>query len=469
MAGGDAPLRPWILSYEISDAAWEPFPWCLVSLHGRDGGEFAKREGGSRGALEVLDGAYLVVRAHRRVHWPVWRSEWLEAPPGGTRHLVVRMPELRTVSGTALEQDGETPVSGAHVSASWAAADGSWTPPDAWASATTDAAGRFVVEGLPPGRVRVEVGARSFTQGSPAGIDAEAGDEDLRIVLGPQGAVALLVTDEATGLAPRTKHLRIDLVTKDGEQVWKHWTRTTLGEPRAAEWTAWHPVSPGASARFRVRAVGYEPSPELQVVVPPTGGRHLLRVPLRPAPEQVARLRVRVHLPDVEPPARILVRRDVGSNRTTTAEALIDGTFVLDLLPGAHRLDVGRAAKPESNYAYSFLVPVELRLDLAPGETRDVEVTLEMGGWVVFRDLPSPSYDVYRLTSGARVLELSPGFELSAEEGKMVSVLGPVPAGTWTLEGIEGGIGRRTQLSVEPGQVTRLDPATFEAFTVEER
>jgi hypothetical protein len=382
----------------------------------------------------------------------------------------VRIPAPLGVSGRVFEQDGVTPLFSGQVQVlPERSPDGGWAPYAVSAMVMTDAEGGFVMEGLPPGKVRLQASAFDKSRGRGVEVEAYAGDEDLRIVLGPQGAVALLVTDEATGLAPQTKHVRIEIL-KDGEaDVWSQFTSAKLAEPKEAKQTAWYLVSPGDTVRFRVRAVGYEPSAVLEVTIPPTGGREVLRVPLRAAPETIARLRVRVRFAALDPPPWVYVRRVAGRGSTTMGEPLATDELRLDLLPGANRVDVGRAHRPEPGNPYSFLVPAELRVDLAAGETRDVDVTLAQGGWAVIGGDPDPRPRAVRLVSGARVVEEQATWGTWGPDNETAYLLAPLPAGEWTLEYSERGRGRRAKFSIEHGQVTRLDPATFEEFTVEER
>ncbi len=460
--------KTWVLTFEVRDHDGTPRHWTGAGIHTRDGAILADAEAAkgdnTRGRVEVPgSGLVLVVGSPQRLPWV---SELLEAPPSGERHLVVRLEAGLRVAGVVYEQDGVTPHAGGMVHARVPAQADPYRPPLTSLQGMVGPDGKFAIEGLPPGRVTLRTVTYDRTKGRPVRAEVDVGDENVRLVLGPQGAIAVLVVDEATGLSPTTRECRVYVVTKDGDQLWSHWGSLRPEEKRAAKPTSYRLASPGDVVRYRVRALGYEPSDIVTAVVPETGGKQIVRVELRRAPGTEATLRIRVRTEDGRVPARVPVTHHLGQGSSnTTHRRVVDDRITEPLMPGAHHLTVGRKHRLDASEGEVFWLPVDLRLDLAPGEQRDVDVYLARGGWAVIEGDPDPRPRAVTLTRGDEVVKRSVWWGPWGKEHRTGYHLGPIPEGTWTLEYVERGKGRRTTFDIQKDQILVLDPKTFEPFT----
>ena len=269
-AGPDRDPLGWRITFESVGMDGTPLAWELAAFRDARGAprEHVRAPGdATTGFLDVTGEGRLVVEAEGFVPWA---SGWLARPVAGTLHVVARLDPGLAVAGEVFEQDGRTPLAAGSVLVfcnGGALPDGT-----SFGQQGEVADGRFRVTGLAPGPVEVRVGARRSPAGQPVRIQAEAGDEDLRIVLGPWGRITLLLVDERTGFAPVTTYLQVFDVDDDGDAFPRLTTSTTApaeGAPPTP--LGGFDAAPGARVRFRVEAQGYEPSDVFEVVVPAVG------------------------------------------------------------------------------------------------------------------------------------------------------------------------------------------------------
>lgn len=460
----------WKLTFACYDTDGEPHPWTSAILYDGEGKALkaVHHEGDPthEGSIEVPGEAYLVVEAWKSAPW---RSEWLTPPASGERHCRVTLGDGLTLAGIVYQQDGRTPLHSGTVRVWSLPSEDEWRPGVAARMAVVGKDGRFAVEGLPGGPLRVVAEAHDFTLGRKITVQGEAGEQDLRVVLGPQGAIALLITDAETGLELDTKQGRILRVTDEGEQAWSFWGRPPGAELKEATRTSWYRAEPGSTHRFRVRAHGYAPSEVIEVLVPPTGGVQEVPVSLRPAPETIAKLRIVARVAEGPIPDRIFIVQHLGSGSASfRGVQLSESEHLMELMPGAHHLEVGRAFRPDLEDPSTFFVPVEVKVDLKEGESQRVEVTLERGGWVLIEGRPDPRPRLVRLTRGSESLERYAHWGSRGKGNDTAYLLGALAPGTWTLEYARRERGVRTTFEVKRGEVTRLQPVTFETFDAAE-
>jgi hypothetical protein len=134
-------------------------------------------------------------------------------------------------------------------------------------------------------------------------------------------------------------------------------------------------------------------------------------------------------------------------------------------MPGAHHVSVGQKQWPDSSDDGTYWVPASLKLELAPGEQRDVDVYLARGGWAVIDGDPDPRPRDVTLTRGDEVVKRFVSWGPWGKERRTGYHLGALPEGTWTLEYVERGKGRRTTFQIRKNEVLVLDPETFDTFT----
>jgi hypothetical protein len=456
------PVGRWSLSFEAVDADGTPVPILRAEIRDRNG-EARQTAPDSRdgtGTLDVEGGGYLVVWAHAR---PPWSSEWLVPPPSGARHVVARMEEGLVVAGRVFQQDGVTPLSAGTADAWTRMETDPFRPSINRRRALVEKDGTFRIAGLPEGNVTLEVAGYGYEPGRKVHLEVHAGDDDLLVVLGPQGVLRFLVVDEATGLAPATVTQEIYAV-KDGEETLRcsgSWV--SPDEPRKAKPTLPMPAEPGETYRFRIRAQGYAPSDVLTVRIPETGGAQTVKVALRAAPETTAHLRIHVRTGDGTVPERLPVTFHKGGGSTSGSYLSLDGDgYSVDLMPGHHRLAVGEGWSPGPETPDMFWVPAMVEVDLTPGETREVDVWLARGGWAVIDGDPDPRPQKVHLTSGAETIERRAHWGTWGKGHRPGYLLGALTPGTWTLEYHGREEGRRATFEVTSRKVTAIDPASLE-------
>lgn len=458
----------WRLTYEVLDADGTPRHHSRAAFFDRAREEVAESypEDGpaTEGALEVPGAGYLVVWSHHRVPWI---SAWLEPPASGKRHLVVRLDHGLEIAGVVYASDGVTPIPSAWVRLWRFPETEPFAPAISSRAAPVGRDGSFRIGGFPPGTVKLRAGAYDRTLGVPVELEAEAGDPDVHLVLGPQGALAFLLVDEATGLALQTKRWSVHVRERGEERLWMWGSSVTTGGSAEAKPSNFLCAVPGQTYRIRVEAQGYEASETQVVTIPAEGGRKTLRLALRPAPESVARLTIRVGTDDPRPPEWVTLTHHVTPlSRSMNQMKLVDGRLVLEFPPGPIHLSVGGAWMPDPEDRDTFWVPVDLKLDLLPGEEREIDVWLKPGGWVVLAGYPDPRPREVTFRQGDEVVTCPAAWGmLGKETGYAFTVL---PPGTWKLDYVDRKRGCRATVEVIAGEVTRLTPEMLKAFAVEE-
>ena len=264
-----------------------------------------------------------------------------------------------------------------------------------------------------------------------------------------------LIVDAATGLAPVTGYLRIERVEGDPDDSWT--LTTTSTGPEAGEEAS--PIGslfarPGERRLFRVHARVYESSDIVDAVVPATGGLVTVCVELRPDPEAVAWLRIRLVIAGAVGPDRLQVNRHDSGGSSGHVYDVEDRTVSLDLEPGAHYLSVEDLLPPRDRGPY--WLPAELRFELLPREEKELDVPLRQGGWVFVPGSIEPSPSVVRWLCGDDTRET--GIVFHVHRGRTGVFLGLLPPGRWTLWFGEGRHARTGEVEVRAGEVVILEP-----------
>jgi len=463
--------RNWKLTYEVLDPDGAPTRWHRAVFEDGAGKALSRSHvSASKGALDVAGSGHLLVVTGL---CPPWASELLVPPASGSRHLVVHLDAGLAVAGAVLEQDGVTPCKDVSISVTTPPRLDPWRPGAHQELRATWKRGRFRCTGLPPGPVRLSVVSHDHTAGRDMEAEAQAGDEDLRLVLSPQGLIAFRVVDETTGLAPQTMMLRISEVTDGGDEVWlsRSWTR--FRKPHEAECSEWRIADLGRTYRFHVEARNYEPIEALRVTVPKSGGKQVVTVSLRPAPGWEAGLTIRLRMEEGGLPTWLAVTPDArGGSIAGDPMRVEDERIVLKLLPGDQHVVLGQWMSPDPKERITFTLPFELKPTLRPGEEREVEVTLKLGGWAVIRgelDVePVGGPGSVRLVQGEHVLACQPCPYGDGEESYWR--LRVLPPGAWTLKlkGYVDGreVGRTAKFDVQTGEITYIDARKLEACAV---
>jgi hypothetical protein len=276
---------------------------------------------------------------------------------------------------------------------------GPFDPNVHWAWATTDASGRFAVDGL-------GAGTYGFLSQSPSWMLAAAdvvpaGAEDVRVVARPAFPVSLRVHDAGNGKplacsADVTFTRRIPGATRQ-------WRRT-VDAPRGELGVRWDresgvaqllPLAAGESpgevqVTFTVRAEGFH-SRELTVALDASGPQ-LFDVELDPVVDD-ALGKVRLEVVDARgAPADFEIRADLVGEPPSDAEPTVSrlskekaGTFVLSASPGRWKLVVGPAEASVGNVRDVRVV------EIVAGGAADIRVALPATGFIVVRRKARPT------------------------------------------------------------------------------
>ncbi len=450
----------WRITFDVVTQDGVPTPWERAELRGRDGRVLQwvqALQGSTTGFLDVVGQGRVAVRADGSVPWA---SGWLARPVSGALHLRVQLDRGLAVAGQVFERDGRTPLAEGTVRARGAGGLDPRHPSIGFVQAEVFE-GRFRIEGLRPGKVDIRARGFNVRQGRPVEAEVQAGDENVRLVLGAGGEFRFLIVDERTGLAPVTGYVRIERVDDDGIRPWLTTSTTIPAVGEEARVIGPFRATPGVRQRFRVRARGYEPSGIVEVVVPETGGLVTARVELRPAPRSVAVVRLRLVAEGAPIPKHVLVMRHDEGGRTGHGYPVEHGVVSLALGPGENRLSVGGANLPAGKGPY--WLEVDVHLELAPGEEREVDVTLRQGGWVFLPGEVGSRASTVRWLRGADTRETRIRWHVRGEESGEESgyLLGLLPPGRWTFGYDEGEKMRTGEVDVIAGKIVRLDPATL--------
>lgn len=457
----------WRITYEVFDADGTPRHHMGTEFQGGEGERVSVHtpEDGpaNEGTVEVRGSGYLVIRSYHRVPWV---SPWLDPPPLGERHLVVRLDRGLPIHGVLLHPDGVTPMTRGIIKLHAPVVSEPYRPGIHDRTALVQGDGTFRFEGLSPGTVTLRADGYDPTVGGPVSVQAEAGDENVRIPLRPAGGIAFLIVDDATGRALQSPRWAVLEMVGDENRVRTSGSINPSEDPPEARPTSFLQVQPGRRYRFRVEAQGYQPSRTIEIDIPPEGGRPTVRVSLIPAPESVARLTIRMHTAEPVLPTWVAVTYHVGGgSRSRTGTRIEDERVALELAPGRHRLTVGGGWRTDDEHPEWIWVPVDLEVDLEPAEEREVEVWLRRGGGVALAGDPDPRPSQVTFTSGERTVTCHAWWgRLDEGTGYKLAVLAP---GTWQLEYAGREKGFRAAVEVKAGEITRLTPEMLEPFTVE--
>ncbi len=381
------------------EAAPEATLRLLVGAPGTDPIHLGDSEADGRFALllpEAPAGARIVA----------WHPRWghavrdLPAPAAPADLGDVRLEPLPTIRGRTLLSDA-TPAAGLEVAARWiGAAHGDGGPltaalgrPRAYATVRSDETGAFVLA--------VPAGSRwSLAAPGTKGVEAEAGEQDVRIVLGgtrvrvavrdPSGTPLPGATLVGVGWKPEETNLfeefragRIDLATARERAEW-----FSAGSAGSSDDFV---LAPGSHVAFVANLEGLRPG-EVALTVP--AGRSEIPVDLVISEVQSrGRLRLRCLLPTGEEAPAALV----------DAETLLGaGVFrgVVDLPDGLPALPVGSlhlavtptlpGIEPHVHEAETWSLPAARRVEVVAEETREVTFRHASGGRIRLLLRPPP-------------------------------------------------------------------------------
>jgi RNA polymerase sigma factor (sigma-70 family) len=262
-----------------------------------------------------------------------------------------------------------------------------------WAWTTTDASGRFAVEGLGPGTF-------GFLSQSPSWILATddvvpAGAEDVRVVARPAFPVLLRVHDAGSGRAVACgADVTFTRRIPGGTRQWRRTIEASRGElgvrwDRESGVAQLLPLAAGESpgevqVTFTVHAEGFH-SRELPVALD-ANGPQIFDVELDPVVD-AALGKLRLEVVDArDAPADFEIRADLLGQPPSDAEPTVSrlskekaGTFVLSASPGRWTLVVGPADATVGNVRDVRVV------EIVAGGAADIRVSLPPTGFVVAR------------------------------------------------------------------------------------
>ncbi|MEN8149603.1 MAG: hypothetical protein ABFS86_07250 [Planctomycetota bacterium] len=342
-------------------------------------------------------------------------------------HAVPADDRPLAMAGTVHKQDGIWPAKLANLL--WAQAGTS-------AEVTVADDGKFRIEGLRAGDVRLIVTPNHDIDGAPVDLMVAAGSEDLAIVLAKQNAIGLDIADAATGRTVRT-WVHVIGICRMGEFT------LSLQEGGLGSDVEYPTVRPDDPLSLRVEAEGYRPSAVREVSHDPDVVFQTVRIALEPDPANVAVLVLHPRFPDGEAPGRVTVLRHVGGQSVGRPRDLDGGTVELTVPPGENDVEVwpGRRRPP-------WWVPVRFRVDLTRKQLVQKEVVFVRGGILVVqtpeRDA-APRVEVFR--DGRRV---DVHRKVEEQEGEISLRFGPMSAGTWIVRG-KGY--RDVKVGIQVGQV----------------
>jgi len=464
---GTAPAAPPL--EEGPDEEWDLF----VEVVGPDGGppdgvvqlEFRSSEGekvagcslnpAGRGRLPVRGAGKLVVRPF--VRGPAPRViDGLAPPESGRRELRVRLEEGLSIEGLILDQNGQM-LGGGKVVAQL-------IDPPAWigtferraGGARTAAeyrakAGRFRVEGLLPGRYRLE--PRVFwsdvrVAGVPRrpAVEANAGERGVVVQLAPSGVVSLHLVD-AESREPLPVPADIFRLDDGGEELlWRGAGPTIraklrIGEPR----------------RLVVRAHGYAESEPHEILVATAGPEQTVEIPLRPDPGAIARLTlsIRDDAGNVVENARLslFLPKGVAIQIGTMGGVrhLSGGRIEVEIMPGAHRFQVSPPGR-----CSELLRSDAVEVKIGRGEALEREVVLRRGGTLRLLHPPGYRSGIYvKRPDGTHVsgtgIRMLPGAGrcFTGIPPGAVVVFSRLPAGRWVGQAAAVRAGETTDVVLE--------------------
>ena len=462
----------WTLTFECQDADGKPTRWTHASVHRSPGTEpiwlEPADETPNRGSTEIDGRARLVVHGWNK---QPWISETLGPPASGTRHLTVRFEDGVSVSGRVFQQDGETPLSAGKVTAWCPEQLDPWRPAlsSRWTIVRKD--GTFTVPGLYPGTVRLVAEAYDRALGTKSRVEAEGGDEHVRMVLGKISAAGLLIVDAETGFAPSTKRLRIFRVDADGEEPLGQSSWTTPAADRPAIPGFWHYVKPGTELGFRVRAQGYRDSGPVVFRTSRDGGKEIFTIRLEADPTPLTTVRFRIRADEGDAPKRISIARIHGGTTHTTTLPIPDGEHTVEAMPGSHVIEVGGARRPKEGDRSTFWIPQRFEFETEGNEVLEYDVTLEQGGWLVFVGDPDPRPRLISFEMGETTLERPAVWGRIGRNEATAYGAGILPPGTWTLayEGRKGGsrVRMSTVVEIKRGKISYVEVTELEMKPLE--
>ena len=329
-----------------------------------------------------------------------------------------------------------------------------------------DGEGRFRLEGLPPGRVRLAVQPARDTRGRRASTVVDAGDEhvEITVAMRPRRCrVPISVVDATAGTAPHDTRLAV-FATPTGQQeelVLLRWLEP-LTNPPASRYLGDYDAVPGSTVTFRVLAIGYEQREPIAVEIPVDAETHPVRLVVNARPDQVAHLTLHLVASGRATPQIV-----VGESRHPTLPVYLehlveDGRVALRMPEGRHVVTVESPHDANDAVSRRDVQVADLVVELKAGERREVTVPLVVGGFVFLVGEPDawvPTF-TFRGTAGSVIRTAFPS-EHGDEGGH---IIGPIAPGSWTLT--YDGTDRlwRGEVEVRAGETTRIHRDDLEAI-----
>jgi len=336
-----------------------------------------------------------------------------------------------------------------------------------------DDEGRFRLEGLPPGRVRLVALPALRSDGGRASTVTDAGDEHVELLLSAASPerhlcrVSLSIADRVSGRAPVDTRLAL-YVTVDGkEALVKRQVYEPQERPPPGPQFGHYDAVPGTICTFRVVAVGYAQERPVVVAIPHDAPELPVRLELTPAPDRVAHLTLHL-VTDGRQVPEIVVGTCRHPDVPDFLEDLVEHDRVtLALPPGPQELTVeGPWDRDDEGFPAGVQVG-DLAVEMAGGERREIELRLRAGGFVFLVGDPDAWRPEFALTRPGRILHrIARNGTWEEEDGYF---LGPLPPGRWALsyDGTDAHYAGEVEVPAEG--VTRIHRDALESTPLPDR